>query len=128
MEARATLVIALRESNESGALFFMSLRSGKCIHANKWREVPITPDIINRVCTMDEMSYSSSLDDFTFPWDEGALPTDKDAADNLADTEDVIHDYTHESEMQDELVAEESDFSVVDSVNLDDIIDRHKGR
>ena len=118
MEARATLAIALCKFNESSGLFFISLQSGKRIHANKWREMPITPDIFNRVCTMDEMSYPASLDDFRIPWDEGALPADKDAADNLANTEDMIHDHTHESEMQTESVAKESDFSVVDSARF----------
>ena len=79
----------------------MSLQSGKRIHANKWHKVPFTQDIIDQVCTMDEMSYSASLDEFIIPWDEGALPVDK-----LADTKDVIHDHAHKSEMQDELVAE----------------------
>ena len=41
--------IALRDSNGVGGHYFMSLKSGKRIHANKWDDLPITSEVVRRV-------------------------------------------------------------------------------
>ena len=115
MEARATLAIALHESNESGGMFSMSLKSGKRVHINKWQEVSISQDIINCVHTIDKASYSASFDDLTIQWNEGALQRDTDVEENLAEAESMIFPHAHDSDVQNNSTVEESDFSEVDS-------------
>ena len=115
IEARDTLAIALHESNELCGMFFMSLRSGKRVHIIKWREVPISQDIINRVHTIDKASYSATLDDLTIPWNEGALQEDIDVEENLAETESVIFHHAQNSDVENNSTVEGIDFSEVDS-------------
>ena len=52
----------------------MSLCIGNFLHANKWREVPITLDIVSQMSTIDEMSYTTLMEEYPIPWDEGASP------------------------------------------------------
>ena len=49
LESRSTPCIALRESNNNGGHYFMSLCSGRRIYSNKWVEIPITQDQIDQV-------------------------------------------------------------------------------
>ena len=46
---RSIPAIALRESNNNGGHYFMSLESGRRIHSNKWVEMPTTQVQIDRV-------------------------------------------------------------------------------
>ena len=50
-KSRSVGAIALQSSNEHGAYYFMSLESGKRIHAtfNNWKELSIYDDVISRV-------------------------------------------------------------------------------
>ena len=42
LSTRTEPCIALRDSNDAGGFYFMSLKTGKRLHANKWTEVPIS--------------------------------------------------------------------------------------
>ena len=49
MKARAVPAIAVQPSNNGDGHYFMSLQSGKRIHATKWKELPISSDVVTRV-------------------------------------------------------------------------------
>ena len=49
MSARSTPAIALRESNEFGGFYFLSLESGNRFHSKKWDTLPISSQTIDRV-------------------------------------------------------------------------------
>ena len=49
LDSRSTPCIALRESNNNGGYYFMSLETGRQIHSNKWVEMPTTQAQIDRV-------------------------------------------------------------------------------
>ena len=49
LKARSVPAIALRPSNDWGGYFFMSLITGRKLHAYKWVELPINDEIIERV-------------------------------------------------------------------------------
>ena len=49
MSTRTEPYIVLRDSNNNGGHYFMSLKTGHRIHGNKWTEVPISQDVIDRV-------------------------------------------------------------------------------
>ena len=49
MNSRSTPCIALRESNNNGGHYFMSLETGRRIHSNKWVEMPTTQVQIDRI-------------------------------------------------------------------------------
>ena len=52
LDSRTVPAVALRDSNNSGGHYFMSLISSKCMHANNWEELPITNEIIEKVHTI----------------------------------------------------------------------------
>ena len=54
LENRTVLAIALRESNNNGGHYFISLKTGKRIHSNKWVEMVTTDRQINRVHELAE--------------------------------------------------------------------------
>ena len=49
MKRRAVPAIALKESNEHGGHYFMSLHTGKQIHSYRWKELPIDQEVEDRV-------------------------------------------------------------------------------
>ena len=49
LSSRTVPAIALRESNGDGGHYFMSLKTGKRIHGNKWTRLEVTVDVINTV-------------------------------------------------------------------------------
>ena len=49
LDSRTVPAIALRESNNNGGHYFMSLKSSRRIHSNKWVEMPTTNLQINCV-------------------------------------------------------------------------------
>ena len=49
MKHRSVPGIALGPSNEHGGHYFMSLFTGKRINSNKWDELPISEEVIERV-------------------------------------------------------------------------------
>ena len=110
MELRATLAIAMCESNDIGGFFFMSLHIGKCLHTNMWQEVHITPDIISQVSNIDKVAHTNILDKYTIPWDQGVTPINNDAENN-------IQDDLHLPKPTNDHVDEENNISVV-NINL----------
>ena len=58
--------IALRDSNGVGGHYFMSLESGKRIHSNKWDELPITSEVVNRVHELADLQGQPWLHDDPF--------------------------------------------------------------
>jgi len=77
MNARGTGAIALTQANTSGAWFFLSLRTGDRIMRQKWTELPMCDDVIDRIhqlATHNDTSDVSSPDTFTdpiFQWNIG---------------------------------------------------------
>ena len=49
MKSRSVPAIALKPSNEWGGYFFLSLITGKRIHAYAWEELPIDDDVVDRI-------------------------------------------------------------------------------
>ena len=49
MKSRSVPAIALKLSNEWGGYFFLSLITGKRIHAYAWEELPIDDDVVDRI-------------------------------------------------------------------------------
>ena len=49
MTSRSVPAIALQESNDFGGFYFMSLETGKRIHSNKWSQLPIREDVVEKV-------------------------------------------------------------------------------
>ena len=73
MKSRSTPAIALKPTNGWGGYYFMSLLSGKRLHAYHWVEIPITEEVINRVhsLAMDE-SQPELVDGIPlFEWEDG---------------------------------------------------------
>ena len=54
ISTRTEPCVALRNSNDSGGHYFMSLKTGRRVHANKWTEVPTNQEIIDRVHRLAE--------------------------------------------------------------------------
>ena len=65
--------IALKPSNQHGGSYFMSLISGRRIHAYQWKEVPISSEIIDRVDELAEKEDQPLLHDGIpiFEWEIG---------------------------------------------------------
>ena len=60
LNSRSIPAITLRESNNNGGHYFMSLESGRRIHSNKWIEMPITEvqiDCIHELATTEGNDY-----------------------------------------------------------------------
>ncbi|GFH61250.1 hypothetical protein CTEN210_17726 [Chaetoceros tenuissimus] len=64
---RTVSAIALRPSNEQGGYFFMSLETGKRLHAFIWTELPISDQIIEAVHVLAENEGADDLDDDGVP-------------------------------------------------------------
>ena len=67
--SRAIPAIALRPSNLAGAFYFMSILSGKRLHAYQWKELPITQDVIDRVHELGTQEHQPS--EINFEWSPG---------------------------------------------------------
>ena len=66
MTSRSTPCITLSESNGKGGPFFMSLFTGKHLHANKWTEVPMNDEIISKVESMAKSERQPELNNGIF--------------------------------------------------------------
>ena len=73
MRTRGTPAIALSESNNKGGQYFMSLYSGKKIHAYAWEELNPHEDVITRVHELAELEDQPILVDKSplFEWAPG---------------------------------------------------------
>ena len=94
--------IALRPENERGGYYFISLSTGKQLHACIWTELPINDQVISRVNNLEtkekqpEMTKGYPI----FEWIPGI--TIKDKYDETQSEEDEIYS-THEDEHDDEI-------------------------
>ena len=66
LDSRTVPAITLRDSNGVGGHYFMSLESGKRIRANKWEELPITPEVIQKVHELADSQGQPWLHDEPF--------------------------------------------------------------
>ena len=121
-------MIALRPENERGGYYFISLATGKRLHAFIWTELPINYQVISRVNdfpTKDkqlEMTKGYPI----FEWSPGIPIEDKD--DETKSEEDEIYS-THRdrhddniTEKDDETQSEEDEISSTHEDEHDDDI------
>ena len=73
MTERSEHAISLGTLNDSGAHYFMSLKTGKKIKCHRWEELPITDDVIKRVEQLGkEQNQIKLIDGFPlFEWEDG---------------------------------------------------------
>ena len=95
MKSRKLPCISLGPSNEWGGHFFMSLYTGKKIHAYDWTELPIDKDVIDRV---EELSTSENQPEIIdnlplFEWRAG---------------ESILDDYDTTTESDLDIIEDES--------------------
>ena len=64
---RSVSSIALRPSNERGGYYFMSLDTGRRLHAHIWNELPISERIINLVQKLATAEDAIDLDEDGVP-------------------------------------------------------------
>ena len=77
MEARSIPAIALRESNDFGGDYFMSLILGKRFHSREWDKLPIRDEIIEKVHELAKKDNQPTLtkNNLLFKWELGSLIT-----------------------------------------------------
>ena len=112
MKRRSVPSIALRESNENGGYFFMSLHTGKRLHSNKWDELPIDDEIIKAVENIAEEQGQPLLPDQypMFEWAPGNLIDDGDYDDEETEENDDNNEHRYfMRETGDHLLFDEDD-------------------
>ena len=72
-KSRSESAIALRPHNNKGSYYFMSLKTGRLIRSDQWRELPIDGWVINRVHELAEAEGAQELVDgeLNFEWEPG---------------------------------------------------------
>ena len=81
MHSRTTGAIALRPTrNRQGGYYFMSLSTGRCLIRNRWTELPLPQDVIDRVNTLGRRDNAAA--DLTFAWRDGSPIVDPDSPDD----------------------------------------------
>ena len=89
MRQRSIGAIALRPSNERGGFYFMSLNTGRLIHAFIWEELPIDDHVINRVVDLAEAEGAPLMNNGPiFEWRSGIPVTADEEEDLLNDDDD----------------------------------------
>ena len=73
MTERNEKAISLGTLNDSGAHYFMSLKSGKRIKCHRWEELHITQEVVNRVEDLSsEESQMQMVNGMPlFEWEDG---------------------------------------------------------
>ncbi len=82
---RSVSTIGLRPSNERGGYYFMSLDTGRRLHAHIWNELPISERIINLVQELATAEDALDLDEDGVPimeWEIGAPIINEDDNEN----------------------------------------------
>ena len=98
LKARSVPGIALKDSNDTGGFYFMSLFTGKKIHSYKWEELPITDEVIARVEELATIEKQPKMNNGLpiFEWEPGFPITDDHEHDNNDEGEvpeiDIIDD------------------------------------
>ena len=89
MRQRSVGAIALRPSNERGGFYFMSLNTGKLIHAFIWEQLPLDDHIIDRVTDLAEDEGAPLMNNGPiFEWRPGIPVTINDDEDILDEDDD----------------------------------------
>ena len=107
MTGRGIPAIALKESNNAGGYYFMSLETGEKLHCHRWSEEPIDDYIINRVEELAEAEDQPVMPDGypIFEWAPG-IPMDGDdeveTEHELSDEENTIFDDQFEEDDSEE--------------------------
>ena len=88
MEPRTVGAVALRPSNSRGGHYFMSLRTGRQIHAFDWTELPVPDFVIEHVEALAEAESQPDMGDegLVFEWSPGVRIVSDDAG-PLADAQ-----------------------------------------
>ena len=99
MSTRSIPGIALSEANEKGGAYFMSLYTGRKIHAFGWKELPIHEDVINRVEQLAEEENQPTMNDRVplFEWEPG-----REILDDENEEEENNEQNNNEEQNQDE--------------------------
>ena len=73
MTSRSVPAIALQESNDFGGFYFMSLKTGKRIHSNKWSQLPIREDVVKKVQHLADLENQPKMKrgELLFEWEPG---------------------------------------------------------
>ena len=100
MKARKIPCISLGPTNEWGGHNFMSLYTGKRIHAYDWTELPVDDDVIERV---EELAINEKQPDIInnmplFEWKAGESILDNDD-EEIEISQDFEDDYEHHEEI-----------------------------
>ena len=102
MHARTTGAIAIRPTgNRQGGHYFMSLTTGRRLTRNRWTELPMPQDVIDRVNTLGRRGNATAA--LVFAWRDG---TPIDALDDHGfadddDADDSDSDYMPDSDADD---------------------------
>ena len=94
-KSRSESAIALRPHNNKGSYYFMSLKTGRLIRSDQWRELPIDEWVINRVHELAEAEGAQELVDgeLNFEWEPGNPVLDvEEQIDEQADILEGIFD------------------------------------
>jgi len=116
MRQRSIGAIAPRPSNERGGFYFMSLNTGRLIHAFTWEELSIDDHVITRVVQLAEADGAPLMNNGPiFEWrpdipviiyeDEDILNDDEDDADESCILQ--VSDNDDDSELNDDDYAQE---------------------
>ena len=123
MKTRNVPGIALGEANEKGGHYFMSLYTGKRVHAFAWKELPIHQDVINKVEQFAEEEGQPTMIDKEpiFEWAPGVTITNDEENEHTEETHN--HD-NEEQDLDDQQPYEADDNSLVtddeDASQVDD--------
>ena len=93
LKARSVPAIPLKLLNDWGGFFFMSLMTGKKLHAFKWVELPINDEVIEQVNILDQNENQPIISNGTVVIEWGShsadnvdnIPIDNNIDDNLGD-------------------------------------------
>ena len=141
MKGRSVPAIALRPSNEWGGHFFMSLLSGKQLHAYIFEELPINSEVISRVHELADQENQPELVNKqpVFQWSNGEVigdinismedaqninseNADSDSDLSMSDSDNSSDNNNSEnlsiSESDDESISESDNESDIDVLNL----------
>ena len=95
MTERSEEAISLGTLNDSGAHYFMSLKTGRKIKCHRWEELPITDEVIERVENLAKEEKQIKIDGGMplFEWEDGNVVDDNyDDGDLFLNIGDFIND------------------------------------
>ena len=117
MKARGTPGIALSESNQKGGQYFMSLYTGKVIHAYAWQELPIHEEVIEKVEYLADLENQPKMTDRVplFEWAPGVEITDESEQPQQEHDIEEIKDEPIEEDEQENIVTDDDDSTEHDS-------------